>query len=151
MELNESLEHFIDQFLHICYQFPNEYVDWQFLDEKFNLLVSMSRKFFESHSSCSHDQEYHQHLEEEPYILFVPCPPPFDVSYVEPKPITKPEDQFANEELIFLSHLSHDGNSSDLMNQTHPNLDITLVDILPFNQIESLDNHDHDDFLFSQE
>jgi len=59
--------------------------------------------------------------------------------------ITEPEDQSADEELIFLSHLSPDDNSTDLINQPCLNIDISPVDILPINQIEPLDNHDPDD------
>lgn len=43
IELTESLENFADHFLHLCYQFLNEDVEWQFLDENFGLLFWMSR------------------------------------------------------------------------------------------------------------
>jgi len=47
MEYNESLEQFYDKFLHIFYEFLDEDVDWKFLDETFQFLVSISRKYFE--------------------------------------------------------------------------------------------------------
>ena len=51
MELNESLQHFTNRFLHLCYEFLDEDVDWQFLDENFCFLVRMSTKYFEYDSS----------------------------------------------------------------------------------------------------
>lgn len=112
MESNESLEHFTNRFLHLCYEFPDEDVDWQFLDEKLCFLVRMSRKYFESNSSCSLFQKELQHLEEEYDIPFISCPPPFDVPCFEPELINKLEGQFVYEELIFLSHLSLDDDWS---------------------------------------
>ena len=63
----ESLEHFGDRFLHLRYEFLDEDVDWQLLDEKFRFLVRMSKKYFESDSSCSGpDQKRFYNLEKEP-------------------------------------------------------------------------------------
>lgn len=47
MESNESLKHFVDRFLHLCYEFSDEDVDWKLLDEKLHFLVRMSMKYFE--------------------------------------------------------------------------------------------------------
>ena len=50
--------------------------------------------------------------------------------------------------MIFFSHPSLYGDSSNLINQPYINLYTSLVNPLPINQVESLDNHDPDDFLF---
>lgn len=79
---------------------------------------------------------------------FVPCPPPFDFLCFEPQLITKLKEQCTDKELIFISHLSPDGDSYNLINQPSLNLDIPSVYLLPINQVEPLDNHAPDDFHF---
>lgn len=52
-----------------------------------------------------------------------------------------------DEEFIFRSHLSSDGDSSNLINQPSSNIDIPLIDLSPFNQDEPLDDDGPNDFL----
>ncbi len=60
-------------------------------------------------------------------MAFVLCPHPFDVPYIGFEVIIL-EDQFADEELIFISHILADDDSSNPINQSSSNLDISLVD-----------------------
>lgn len=96
-------------------------------------------KYFELDSTCPSDQEDLQHLEEEPTIIFVPCPPPFDVSYVGTRRIIDSVDHLVDESIIFLSYISFDGDSSDLINQPSSNIYIPPVNLPPIDQDEPLD------------
>lgn len=80
-------------------------------------------------------------------MLSIPFPPPFDVPYVGPRPIFESEDHLIDKELIFLSHLSFDGDSFELINQPYSNLDIPPINLPPINQDEPLDDLGPDDFL----
>lgn len=42
MRPNESLDDFMDRFLHLFYEFSKEYVDWDFMNENFQCLVYIS-------------------------------------------------------------------------------------------------------------
>jgi len=42
MKPNESTEDFANQFLHLCYEFPKEEIDWDFFKQKFECLVHLS-------------------------------------------------------------------------------------------------------------
>lgn len=46
----ESLEYFLSWFLHLCYEFYEEDMDWDFMSEKFQCLVLVSLKQFVSDS-----------------------------------------------------------------------------------------------------
>ena len=48
MKYDESLEDFMDNFLHLCYEFSKEDVDWDFMSEKFQSLDLVSLKPFAS-------------------------------------------------------------------------------------------------------
>lgn len=84
IESNKCLEQFANQFLHLCYEFPDEYVDWESLDEKFWILVRISRNYFQSDSSQRPFQDVPQYSEKESTTIFIPYPPPFDVPRVVP-------------------------------------------------------------------
>jgi len=65
-------------------------------------------------------------------MIFIPCPPPFDVSYVGPRLIIESKDH--------LTHPSSDGDSSYLINQPLVNIDIPLINPSRVNQYEPLDD-----------
>ena len=44
MKTHESLEDSLDWFLHLCYEFSEEYVNWNFMSERFQHLVLVSLK-----------------------------------------------------------------------------------------------------------
>ena len=48
MKLEESLEDFIDWFVHLCYQYPKTNMDWMYLGEKLWRLVCLSLKQVQS-------------------------------------------------------------------------------------------------------
>lgn len=85
MELGESTKVFLNQFLHLCYEFPEEMVDSDFIMEKFHNLILLSLRSFESElldNSLSPTYPNHgipQYSMEEAIIPFVPCLPPFPV------------------------------------------------------------------------
>lgn len=82
MKLNELDEDFYNQFLHLCYEFHEEYLDCDFFQQKFWCLVHVSL-----HGECEpHDVSTSPTLknhekplisEEEFTAPFVICPPPF--------------------------------------------------------------------------
>lgn len=48
MKFNELSVDFVDLFIHLCYEFFEEDIDWDFMNEKFQHLVQISLKQFES-------------------------------------------------------------------------------------------------------
>ena len=81
---NEKLDDFIDEFLHLCYEFSEEYLDYDFMAKKFQYLVQISLKQFKSESRD--DFTLPTHINHDTYINsgeestthFIPSPP-FDV------------------------------------------------------------------------
>jgi len=55
IKLKESLEDFADRFFHICYKFPERYLDWMYLNEKFQRLVYVSLQHFQSEMNLNSD------------------------------------------------------------------------------------------------
>lgn len=86
MKYNESIEDFINWFLHFCYEFHVEYFNYNFISERFQSLIILPMKSFTSEpfNDCPIpnyvDDETPQICEEEPAIPFFPCPPPFPIS-----------------------------------------------------------------------
>lgn len=85
MKLGESLEDFLNLFLHFCHEFPEENFDYNFISNKFQSLVLLSVKHLGSEPLDDStlptyiDHETPQICEEEPTVSFFPCPPPFSV------------------------------------------------------------------------
>jgi len=84
MKYNESIEVFFNQFLHFCYEFPKEDIDWDFFKQKFEHLVHISfhgesKPPNVSSSPTLVNRETPLISEEGPNIYFVPCPPLFQV------------------------------------------------------------------------
>lgn len=59
---------------------------------------------------------------------FVPCLSPFDVMCFEPQLVIKSGDQLEDEELIFISHIPPNGDSSHFINQPSSIIDIYPID-----------------------
>lgn len=78
-------------------------------------------------------------------LPFISCPPSFDVMCFEHQLIIKLKDQFVDEELIFLSHISFDDDTYDLINKSS-----SIIGIPPVDQDEPLDEHEPDDFLLAE-
>lgn len=50
MNPNESIKDLADRFLHLCYEFSKEDMNWDFFKENFRCLVQISLKQFEFES-----------------------------------------------------------------------------------------------------
>lgn len=85
MKYDESLEDFMDNFLHLCYEFSKEDVDWDFMNENFQYLVQISLEPYENESYMSLPNFLSRGAikisKDEPTLLFVPCLPPFPSPY----------------------------------------------------------------------
>lgn len=83
MKLGAFVEDFLYRFIHLYYEFPEGVVDSDFIKEKFQSLILLTLRYFESKLPNDSppptyaNHETHQSFEEEPTIPFVPCPPPF--------------------------------------------------------------------------
>lgn len=93
MKSNESLEQFSNQFIQNFYEFLDDDVDWEYLDQKFWFLVRISRKYFQSNPSEVLSQEEPQPSEQEYTLPFIPCRSPFPVPCVVPIQVGKYENQ----------------------------------------------------------
>lgn len=85
MNLGESVEDFLHQFLHLCYEFPKGEVDSNFIIEKFHSLILLTLRSFEFKRlddfpfPTFSNHEAPQSSEDEPTIPLFPCPHPFPV------------------------------------------------------------------------
>lgn len=83
MKPDESIKDFSNRILHLCYEFPEEDVYWDYFKEKFWHLAQISLKQFESkppdHPALPNFENHETPLisKEEPTIPFAPYPPPF--------------------------------------------------------------------------
>lgn len=48
MKSSESVENFLDRFLHLCYEFPKGVINSEFINEFFQSLILLFLKYFES-------------------------------------------------------------------------------------------------------
>ena len=87
MKSDESIEDFVDMFLHLCCKIP-EKLNSHFFRKEFKHLVLVPQHgethFFPSSPTLA-DHEAPQNAEEEPTNIFVPCPPPFLVLMWAPR------------------------------------------------------------------
>lgn len=111
MKYGEYLEDFLNRFLHLCYEFPGEYFDYNFISERFYSFNFISLKLFESKPlEDSSLQTYVDHETphirvEEPTGPFVPCPPPFSYQFGFPLVMMYKLENLKVKWLIHVFHL----------------------------------------------
>lgn len=84
MKLDESIEDFSNWFFHLCYEFLEEDIDWDFFKKKFECLVHISLHGEPEPPNVLASPTFVNHetpliLEEEPTNPCVPCLPPFSI------------------------------------------------------------------------
>lgn len=118
MEPNEPVKIFFDQFLHLCYEIPEEDMNWEFLKQEFEHLVVTAScgepeppNFFTSPTLVYHETPLIS--KEEFTVHFFLFPPPFPVLIGVPLCDGNKVKKYANQTPNPSSHSSPTFHDSD--------------------------------------